>query len=49
MLAQLLALNEQVAAKIEAGEVVTAPGVPADYPNPAELVSEGCITPPEWV
>ncbi len=49
VLAQLLALNEQVAAKIEAGEAVTAPGVPADYPNPAELVSEGCITPPEWV
>jgi len=49
VLAQLLALNAIVAAKIDAGESVTAPGVPADYPNPAELVSEGCITPPEWV
>ncbi|MBI1282496.1 MAG: N-6 DNA methylase [Anaerolineaceae bacterium] len=49
VLSQLLALNEVVAAKIEAGEAVTAPGVPKDYPNPAELVSEGCITPPEWV
>jgi len=44
VLAQLLALNG-----IEAGEAVTAPGVPAGYPNPAKLVSEGCITPPEWV
>ena len=49
VLAQLLALNGVVSAKIEAGEPVTAPGVPKDYPNPAELVSEGCITPPEWV
>jgi len=49
VLAQLLALNGVVAAKIEAGEAVTAPGVPKDYPNPGELVSEGCISPPEWV
>jgi len=47
LLAQLLALNESVAGRIAAGEPVTAPGVPPDYPNPAELVSQGCITPPE--
>jgi methylase of polypeptide subunit release factors len=49
LLAQLLALNESVAARINAGEPVTAPGIPPDYPNPAELVSEGCITPPELI
>jgi hypothetical protein len=38
-----------VAARIEAGESVTAPGIPADYPNPAELVSDGCIQPPELI
>lgn len=45
ILEQLLALNFEVAAKIEAGESVTAPGIPPDYPNPAELVSDGCIQP----
>jgi len=47
ILAQLLALNYEAAAKIEAGEDVTAPGVPSNYPNPAELVSTGCIQAPE--
>ncbi len=47
MLEQLLALNLEVAAKIEAGEEVTAPGIPPDYPEPAELVSDGCIQAPE--
>ncbi len=47
ILEQLLALNFEVAAKIEAGEPVTAPGIPPDYPNPAELVSGGCIQPPD--
>jgi hypothetical protein len=47
VLAQLLDLNQRVAAKLAAGEAVTAPGIPADYPHPAELVSSGCITPPE--
>ena len=47
ILAQLLALNNAVAAKIEAGEEVTAPGIPAGYPNPDELVSAGCIQAPE--
>jgi hypothetical protein len=49
ILAQLLALNLEVARKIEAGEAVTAPGIPGNYPDPAELVSEGCITPPELI
>ncbi|MBI5671537.1 MAG: class I SAM-dependent DNA methyltransferase [Chloroflexi bacterium] len=49
LLLQLLALNKTVAGRIAAGEPVTAPGIPADYPNPAELVSAGCITPPELV
>jgi len=49
VLTQLLALNAQVAGRIDAGASVTAPGIPNGYPNPAELVSEGCITPPEWV
>ncbi|MDE2749306.1 MAG: N-6 DNA methylase [Chloroflexota bacterium] len=47
ILEQLLALNFEVAARIEAGEQVTAPGIPSDYPNPDELVSDGCIQPPD--
>jgi SAM-dependent methyltransferase len=49
VLAQLLALNQQVAARIEAGEPVTSPGIPPDYPDPAGLVSAGCIQPPELI
>ncbi len=49
ILEQLLKLNFEVAAKIEAGEPVTAPGVPPDYPDPAELISAGCIQPPELI
>ena len=48
-LAQLLALNRAVHERIQAGEPVTPPGIPADYPNPAELVTEGCIQPPELI
>jgi len=47
ILEQLLALNLEVAARIDAGEDVTAPGIPPDYPDPAELVSDGCIQPPD--
>lgn len=47
ILEQLLALNLEVAAGIEAGEDVTAPGIPPDYPDPAELISDGCIQPPD--
>ena len=40
LLAQLLALNQQVAAKIEKGEPVTAPGVPKNYPAAKKLVTK---------
>lgn len=43
LLAELLALNQEVAAKIEKGAAVTAPGVPKGYPDPAKLVTEDCI------
>jgi len=45
LLAQLLALNLDVAARIERGETVTAPGIPPDYPKPDELVTDDCIRP----
>jgi hypothetical protein len=50
LLAQLLVLNQAVAAKIERGEPVTAPGVPPRYPAPQELVTQDCIQPPgaDW-
>ena len=43
LLAQLLALNLKVAAKIENAESVTAPGVPKNYPDAKKLVTEDCI------
>src|ERR1017187_2055305 len=43
LLAQLLALNQDVAAKIENGSPVTAPGVPLNYPDAKQLVTEDCI------
>ena len=45
LLAQLLALNQEVAAKIENGESVMAPGVPKNYPDAKKLVTEDCIKP----
>lgn len=45
LLRQLLTLNLSVAAAIERGEPVTAPGVPAAYGDPADLVTEDCIRP----
>ena len=45
LLAQLLALNIEVAARIERGEPVVGPGVPPTYNDPAELVSNDCIRP----
>lgn len=41
-LAQLLALNQEVAAKIEKGEPVAAPDVPKHYPDAKKLVPEDC-------
>ena len=46
LLSQLLALNLEVAARIEKGEPVTAPGVPKSYPNPETRVTPDCIQPP---
>lgn len=43
LLAQLLALNLAVAAKIESHQSVTAPGIPPGYPAAANLVTEDCI------
>jgi hypothetical protein len=43
LLAQLLALNQKVAAKIENAESVTAPGVSKNYPDVKKLVTEDCI------
>ncbi len=43
LLAQLLELNLSVAARIEAGEPVAAPGVPPSYPNPDRLISDDCV------
>jgi hypothetical protein len=45
LLAQLLTLNQAVAAKIENGESVTAPGVPQNYPDAKKLVTGNCIRP----
>jgi hypothetical protein len=44
-LARVLALNQDVAAKIEKGQPVTAPGVPKNYPDAKKLVTEDCIRP----
>ena len=45
LLGQLLALNLSVAAKIERGEAVTAPGVPPSYGDAKALVTDDCIRP----
>jgi hypothetical protein len=46
LLAQLLGLNQAVAQRIEKGEPVTAPGIPANFPTPETLISDDCIRPP---
>ena len=43
LLAQFLALNQEVAAKIEKGETVVAPGVPQHYPDAKKLITKDCI------
>jgi hypothetical protein len=43
LLAQLLALNQEVAAKIEKGEHVMSPGVPKKNPSAKKLVTEDWI------
>lgn len=42
-LLQILELNSGVAARIDKGEKVLAPGVPVGYPDPADLVFEDAI------
>jgi hypothetical protein len=42
---RILALNQQVAAKIEKGEPVMPPGVPKNYPNAKKLVTEDSFKP----
>ena len=43
LLAQLLDLNQQVAARITAGEPVTAPGLPLPPEKRAAFITEDCI------
>jgi hypothetical protein len=43
LLAQLLALNLDVASRLAASQPVTAPGVPPCYPEPGRLVTDDCI------
>jgi hypothetical protein len=45
LLKQLLDLKLEVAARIDRGEPVTAPGIPPDYPNPKSLITDDCIRP----
>jgi len=45
LLAQLLALNLEVARHIEANEPVTSPGVPAGNRNESQLVTDDCVRP----
>lgn len=45
LLAQLLALNQDVASRIAAGQAVTAPGIPPSFPNPETLITDDCIRP----
>ncbi|HVX85131.1 MAG TPA: DNA methyltransferase [Phycisphaerae bacterium] len=45
LLTQLLALNLEVAAKIDTGQAVTAPGVPSLYGDAVPLVTHDCIQP----
>lgn len=43
ILQQLLELNGEVAERINLAHPVTAPGIPAGYPNPAALVTKDCL------
>jgi hypothetical protein len=45
LLAQLLALNQQVAKRIEKRESVVAPGIPKIYSATKRLITDDCITP----
>lgn len=45
LLAQLLDLNLRVAARLDRGQPVTPPGVPASYGDVPALVTDDCIRP----
>ncbi len=45
LLAELLALNRAVAARIERGEPITASGVPPNSPESQSVVTRVCIWP----
>jgi len=45
LLAQLLDLNLTVAGRIAANEPVTAPGIPAGFTTPEQLITSDCIQP----
>ncbi len=45
LLAQLLALNLAVAARLDNNQPVTAPGLPPTFPNPKRLITDDCIRP----
>jgi len=45
LLSQLLKLNLEVAARLDRGEAVTAPGVPPSYGDPTALITRDCIRP----
>ncbi len=47
LLAQLLDLNQQVAARLAAGESVTAPGLPLPPEKRGEFITEDCIQSPK--
>jgi hypothetical protein len=38
-------LNLEVAARIERGEPVAAPGIPPGHPHPETLMTEDCLRP----
>ena len=43
LLAQILALNLEVARRESEGLPVTAPGVPPGHPDPSRLITDDCI------
>ena len=45
LLAQLLDLNQSVAAKLSAGQPVTAPGLPPIITDPSPYITPDCIRP----
>jgi hypothetical protein len=46
LLTQLLELNLAVAQRLEKKELVTPPGIPANFHKPQTLISDDCIRPP---